>query len=289
MIRASNLYRICTNRPVNNIEDLNAAKNKLIEKVNSKQIVFSEEDIDTYLTTQGLMTVAKDYLSEKEKYRTYVKDELPIGAKTYMEELWLEINHGFTNISFGEEVLATKKGKLVEDDAISLVGKLYNLVLCKNTERVYKGFLTGEADVVFTDLWGDKVIRDNKSPLSWSSFRKKFGIPPEYYWQLIGYCYLYDARIAYIDYTFMPTPLSILDEMKERMGEETYQLHIQTNESILNLTPLQRVKTFALDTYRYGTIESEIEFMLGRLERCHEYFNNLTYEICMNIFEQSED
>lgn len=279
MIRASNLHRVCTNRPVNNIESLNLAKSKLSEKVTSKKMEFLEENIDSYLTTQGLMTLAKDYISERDKYNSYLKDELPVGAKTYMKELWLEVNCGFIPASFGDDPISLRKGKLVEEDAIKLVGELYELPLTKNEVRIENGFLTGEADVVYMNLF-DKVIRDNKSPVSWSSFRTKIDIPTEYYWQLVGYCYLYGAKEAWLDYTLMPTPKELLDDIKEKLGEEGYNLHLQMNENILKLEPKQRVKTFKLDS----NLEEDITFMLKRLKSCEEYYNNLTYNTCMNIF-----
>lgn len=284
MIRASNLYRICTNRPVNNVEDLNAAKNKLIEKVNGKKMIFSEEDIDTYLTTQGLITVAKDFLSEKEKYANYLRDELPVGAKTYMKELWLDTNYGFVEFSLNEEAFSLQKGKLVEDEAIKVIGSLYGLELKKNDKRVEKGFLTGEADIIYQGILGENIVRDNKSPISWVTFRNKYGIPAEYYWQLIGYCYLYDAKEAWLDYTFMPTPTEIIEAQKVNLTQESYDAHIKMNEVILNLPLDKRVKSYKLDT----NISGEISFMLGRIDRCKEYYDTLTYEKCMNIQKQED-
>lgn len=279
MIRASNLHRVCTNRLEDNSESLNLAKSKLIEKVEGKKLVFSEEDIDIYTTTQGLMTVAKDYIAEREKYAAYLRDDLPMGAKTYMKELWLEIHHGFVQFSLGEEAMPLRKGKMVEDDAIKLIGELYGLNITKNTERKEEGFLTGEGDIIYTELFGN-VVRDNKSPISWNTFKNKIDISPEYYWQLIGYCYLYDGKEAYLDYTLMPTPKELLEEVRDKLGEEGYNLHLQMNENILKLTPKQRVKTFKLE----ADIQSEIDFMLARVSKCEDYYNNLTYETCMNIF-----
>lgn len=284
MIRASNLHRICTSRLEDNSESLQQSKQKLIEKVEAKKLVFSEDNIETYTTTQGLMTVAKDYIAEKEKYEAFLRDDLPMGAKTYMKELWLEMNYGFVSFSLGEEAMPLRKGKMVEEEAIKLIGQLYNIELSKNVERVTIDFLTGEGDVVYRDNLGSNIIRDNKSPISWNSFKNKIDISTEYYWQLIGYCYLYNAKEAYLDYTLMPTPKEILEEVKDKLGEEGYNLHLQMNENILKLEPRQRVKTFKLQC----NLEDEIQFMLARVEKCKLYYQGLNYESCMNIFENKE-
>ena len=276
MIRASNLHRICSTRLEDNSASYQESRKKLIEKVTAKKLVFSEGDVETYTTTQGLMTVAKDYISERDKYA--------IGAKTYMKELWLEIHHNFVMLSSGEEGLPTKKGKLVEGDAIKLLSNLYGIPMVKNEERVEVDFLTGEADIVYVE-GSYKVIRDNKSPANWMTFRSKMGIPSEYYWQLIGYCYLYGAKKAYLDYTLMPTPEELLLELKDKIGEEEFELHKKMNEEILNLPPEKRVKTFLLK----ADLEKEIAFMLSRIEKCKEYFNTLNYDICMNINNLKEE
>lgn len=285
MIRASNLHRVCTNRLEDNSELLQQTKQKLIEKVEAKKLVFSEDKLEEYTTTQGLMTVARDYIAESKKYESFLRDELPMGAKTYMKELWLEINYGFIPFSLGEEAIPLRKGKMVEEEAIKLIGQLYGLEISKNIDRVNIDFLTGEGDVIYKDSLGTNIIRDNKSPISWNSFKNKVDISTEYYWQLIGYCYLYNAKEAYLDYTLMPTPKEILEEVKDKLGEEGYNLHLQMNDNILKLTPTQRVKTFKLQC----NLQEEIDFMLSRVEKCKSYYNSLTYESCMNIFESKDN
>lgn len=283
MIRASSLYRVCTDRLVDNTEDLNFAKEALKIKVEEKgDKVFSIDDIEEYKSTRGLVTLVKSYLSEKEKQIKFVEDVLPKGAKTYMKELWLETNVGLSPTPSIKDALPLRKGKLMEDEAIQLLSLHYNSPFVKNTERVSKGFLTGEADIVYFTDW-EKVIRDNKTPVSWESFRSKVGIPPEYYYQLIGYCYLYDAKEAYLDYTLMPTPTELWDDIEESLKVNIVQAHEKINKAILNMTPSQRIKTFKLT----ANIPEEIEFIKSRIDKCEEYYNTLNYELCMNIFDET--
>jgi hypothetical protein len=278
MIRASGVHRICTHRLTDNTVQLNNSLALLEEKVQKKGLIFNLDDIETYTTTQGIMTVAKDFISEKDKYEAWIKDELPAGAKTYMKELWLQNNYNFVEFSLNEEGYATRKGKIVEERAIKLIAQYYNLDIVKHEGRLEIDFLTGECDVLYNN-GVNNVIRDNKSPISWSTFKNKTGITSDYYWQLIAYCYLYYATEAYLDYTFMPTPIEILDDVKDVLGEEEYQAHLLMNASIEDLEISQRIKTYKLNT----DIQSEIEFMKSRIVKCKNYYDTLDYERCMNV------
>lgn len=276
MIRASSASRICTNRPTFSQEDLDKSFETLKKKVGDD---FHIENLETYMTTRGIMTVAKDVKKELEKKHLFDTDPLPDGAKSYLQERWLELNYGFVDVSSMEGSFATMKGNIVEDDAISMTAGYYDLSFKKNTERITKGFMSGECDVIYTKD-GIRIIRDNKSPETWRTFRAKKGISIDYYWQLIAYCYLYDAQAAFLDYTLMPTPSEIVHMITRNLSDINAGKFYDMEDKIINLPTSQRIKTYNVDSF---SIISDLEFLKSRLQKAEKYYNTLTYEQCMSI------
>lgn len=133
----------------------------------------------------------------------------------------------------------TKKGLLLEDNAIKAVGLLTGTLPVKNTERRNNPWIQGECDVLT-----DEAIRDIKC--SWSrdthpwfiedaeSKAKEYG----YDWQMQGYMWLWDKPVAYIDFILLPTPYECLKPWDDEFD------HIDMVESI----PLQhRIVTVKIE------------------------------------------
>jgi hypothetical protein len=292
MVRASQAYRICTNRITFDGQEFDRQEQAFSAKVLSKTgNPYYRGNLFIYLDTHGLKTDAKAFQKILKERETFLKDELPQGAKSYLHEIWLEKHHGFRDyLTSSDDIIATSKGIYSEEAAIELLGEYYGRDFEKNAERKFKGFLTGEADIideqeviVFPD---DKVlareVRDVKVPVGWKSFRSKTSIPESYRWQLVSYCYLYDAVQAHIDYVLMPTPY----EVKVRLMETLPTRHLQnlndTDNAIMSLEPQQRIKSFSYT----GDLKSDIEFLKKRLDKAEKYYNSLTYETCMNFIEE---
>ena len=275
MIRCSSAYSICTNRPSFNEDEYNAIYEKVKEKVEKKGQVFSLLNIEDYCGMAGVMTDAKKLRTQIEKKYNAEHDPLPDGAKTYLEERWLELNYNFHDFGTTDSMPQIEKGNICEEGAIYLVGQRYNLAIEKNPNPAEgRGFLIGSYDVKYAN-----VIRDIKVPETWKSFRSKTGIALVYYWQLIAYCLLHDCTSAYLDYVLMPYPEEMVPRIVKNYSEEEKLKFVQVQNAIRNLDPKDRIKTYKVE----GDIQADIEFLESRLEKAEAYYDTLTYAKCMKM------
>lgn len=125
-------------------------------------------------------------------------------AKSYIIECFKEDQYGFSSFEGNQY---TKKGHIMEDEAIFQSSILDGISYEKNQERKDNGFITGECDI-FT---GNKVI-DIKN--SWDigthcffkreaeEKTKKSG----YDWQLWAYMWLWGVNSGEVHYWLLPTP-----------------------------------------------------------------------------------
>lgn len=274
MIRASSSHKICTNRLQFDYGEydifMENYKNKVYEKTKD---TFKEEKIEKYLSTYGLKNLTEKLIKLSNDKETFENNELPLGAKNYLEELWLENHLGLYDPQLGDENIALIKGKILEEEAISLLSSLFGKDFKKNTERANKGFLSGECDIIFNDS-----IIDIKIPLSIKSFRKKTKIENEYFWQLISYAYLYEIKHIYISYILMPTPEELLYKQYYNLSDFQLSLVKKTQDEIKLLNINDRIKTFKV---LYDI--SDIEFLKERIEKSETYYNSLNFEKCIKM------
>ena len=128
------------------------------------------------------------------------KDELSVGAKTYVTKLAKEMVYGY------DERISSKymdKGIRVEDASIDLYNAVMLASYIKNTERRTNDWLTGEADIVATH----KII-DIISSWSLTTFPvlAEQGEDKGYEWQLRAYMMLWEKPYAEIAYCLVSTP-----------------------------------------------------------------------------------
>lgn len=150
--------------------------------------------------------------------KTLKEGPLSVGAKTHIRELAAQEIFG---VEFEISDKKLEKGKLVEAAAIEMINRVRGLSLVKNAERRTNEWITGEADVFDA---GRRRGHDVKA--AWSV--ATFPICPEdvagsqralYEYQMLGYCWLWDADEWSIDYTLVDTPESLI-------GYEPLQLHV---------------------------------------------------------------
>lgn len=265
MIRCSELYRICTDRPEFDIQVYHAAKNELIEAVRKKGEEYDEGT--DYTTKAGLVTVAKSFEKQKEKEKKFNEDPLPPGALNYLELLWLENNYGFIPYYDLGQVYAIKKGRDFEEIAIGMVGELHFANYRKNTERISNSriFLTGECDIIWED-----IVRDIKVCETWATYRDKKELEIRYFFQVIGYCILYGVSKGYVDYVLIENYLE--GDVPEKF--------ITMEKTIRDLELKYKVKTFEITAEQ---VEVNKRFILSRLLKAKEYYSTLTFEKCMNL------
>ena len=140
------------------------------------------------------------------------KDELSVGAKTYVTKLAKEFVYGY------DERVSSKymdKGLRVEDESIDLDKAVHLSSYAKNMERKTNEWITGEADIV-----ADDRIIDIKSSWCLTTFYvlADQGRDTGYEWQLRAYMWLWDKPRADIAYCLVSTPDDLI-------GYESKQLH----------------------------------------------------------------
>jgi|VirMetMinimDraft_7_1064189.scaffolds.fasta_scaffold00418_24 hypothetical protein len=276
MIRSSSAYSICTNRPNFDEGAYFQILEKVKTKVQKKKETFSLAKIDDYCMTPGIATDAKSLKSQMTQKYNAEHDPLPDGAKTYLEERWLELNYSFYDFSIGDGLFKIMKGNLCEDGAIELLAKYYKMSFEKNGTRMSLDFLTGEADIIVSS---QEIVRDVKVPETWKTFKKKKGIPLQYHWQLIAYCLLYNCTSAYLDYVLMPIPEEMLNTYAKNFSEKEMLRFEKEQKSINNLPIEYRIKTYKLQ----GDIQEDIMFLESRLKKAKEYYDSLTFSKCMKL------
>lgn len=265
MIRCSELYRICTDKPEFDVHVYHSIKNELIEAVRKKGEEYDERT--DYTTKTGLVTVVKNFEKQKEKERKFIEDPLPPGALNYLELLWLENNYGLIPYYDLGQVYAIKKGRDFEETAIGMVAELELSNYRKNTERISNSriFLTGECDI----LWED-IVRDIKVCETWATYRDKRELESRYFFQVIGYCILYGVSKGYVDYVLIENYLE--GDVPERF--------IAMEKTIRDLELKYKVKTFEITAEQ---VEQNRSFILSRLLKAKEYYSALTFEKCMHL------
>lgn len=138
--------------------------------------------------------------------------ELADTAKTFVQDQWLLNNKGFwkqTDTKF------TEKGLFGEEDSITMLTELDGVFYKKNTERITKGHLTGECDIV-SSINGNKVIQDTKTCWDPRTFMNA-DMSKIYEWQLRVYMYLYDADEAWLRYCLTDCPSHIFEYEKYKL------------------------------------------------------------------------
>lgn len=146
-----------------------------------------------------------------------------------------------------------EKGKIMEDEAIRMIGRLDDEIYWKNTTRFNNEFITGEPDVIADD------IKDIKCSWSYATFplldteiKNK-----DYWWQLQGYMWLTGKTEAELCYCLLDTP------------EELFKLP----EDELKYTTIPEYKRVKRFTIKYD--EKAIEELKKKIVLCREYLDTL--------------
>ena len=158
------------------------------------------------------------------------KDELSVGAKTYVTKLAKEFVYGY------DERISSKymdKGIRMEDTSIELLNAVKLTSYVKNTERRENAWITGEADIVATH----KII-DIKSSWSLATFPvlAEQGEDKGYEWQLRAYMMLWDKPYAEIAYCLVSTP----DDLIGWEAPSLHQVDHINRELRVTLVPYER-------------------------------------------------
>ncbi|MED6004891.1 MULTISPECIES: hypothetical protein [Enterobacteriaceae] len=192
-------------------------------------------------------------------------------AKTLVKEKVRQLKHKAPSKFSGSK--ETRKGNLVEEDAILFLMQQKFISAEKNTIRFTNDWITGEPDIIT-----DKAIRDTKCP--WSYWTMEYfkedveskALDAGYDWQQLGYMWLlrenhqYEPRFineAWLDYILMPTPKECLSSYDD------FYLH---HEFVLEMDPKDRISS-----YKVEYDQERIDLIKLKVEAARKYANTLVF------------
>lgn len=182
-------------------------------------------------------------------------------TKTYLRKVFREIKYERRE-EF--ESKHTKKGKLKENDAITLVSRKTKLFYKKNVIRISNHYVTGEPDIYEGEkLVGCKIGGDVKC--SWSIFTFPFKddpLDPSYHWQNKVYLYLTGAKEWYTHYCLVNAPDTLILNEKKSLW---FKLDCPEDESNENYEEY-------ID--KCIEIEKNLIFDMAQFKKDHPYFNH---------------
>lgn len=132
------------------------------------------------------------------------KNSLPAGAMTELDKM---ISQKFINWEDNFDFYTMEKGRECENDSIELYNELNDTFYIKNAERIKKGNLTGECDLIDHK---ESLVIDIKTAYSKKTYPLVLRMSSLYEWQLRAYMYLYDVNQAELAYCLVNTPEQLI-------------------------------------------------------------------------------
>jgi len=178
-----------------------------------------EKTIRTAKQTEELATL----LQKKEKSKDVVLSETCI---TYLLEVYAWEKYGKEPLNADKKGRAVEKGKLVEDDSITLLSLVDKKMYVKNTDRFSNEYLSGEPDIISKN----KVI-DIKSSFDIISFLSviKKPINPAYKYQINGYMDILKLDEGEVSSCLVNANRSMINDEMKRLF---YKMDVATEENI---------------------------------------------------------
>jgi len=191
-------------------------------------------------------------------------------TKTFVLDTFLKREFGYEETITNDAMM---KGLLLESDAIALVSKFENKFYKKNKERKSNDWIMGELDVKAIDHIKDiKVSKDLKT------FAKVTEVKKQYYYQALGYMWLWDIPKYSLTYVLLPNTEEMIERQCSRLSfhlvGEDYEIakdQIIHNNKLIEKLPIEmRIKTFDFE-YNHEDCENLKEQIL----RAREYYKTL--------------
>jgi hypothetical protein len=156
-----------------------------------------------------------DALNEKLAEIEHTKDDepLPQTAKSYLKKYYAYLKYGKWSASLDKGNKYVNKGKLAEEDSITLLSRLDKTFLKKNENRLVNDFLTGIPDIIVEETG---YIYDVKTSWDIETFFDNLDkdLNPLYWWQLQGYLALTGYKQGEVSYCLVNTPETLLEGEK---------------------------------------------------------------------------
>lgn len=222
-------------------------------------------------------------------------EELPQTAKSYLKKYYAYLKYGKWSAGLDKGNKYTNKGKLAEEDSITLLSRLDKLFLQKNEERLENDFLTGIPDIILgEDILNAEYIYDVKTSWDIETFFDNLDkdLNPLYWWQIQGYLALTNCRRAEVSYCLVNTPETLLQGEKfallnrfDVVSEDDPSFRKAYNELLNNMTfddmPIEsRRLRFTIERD-----EEAIQKIYKRVEMCRAYLTKLQSLHAKGTFE----
>ena len=172
-------------------------------------------------------------------------------AKSYLKELYLRVKFGIQKDVTSKYI---SKGLMVEESAISLLSNVYGEFYTKNDEFKANDYICGTCDI-----YENGIIRDIKSSWDATTFPMfETELPnKEYFYQLQGYMWLWDAETSFVDYVLIDTPSQLIEDEKRRLAWKMGLIDDISEEYLEACAEIDRIHSFAQipDEYRVKSFE----------------------------------
>lgn len=210
-------------------------------------------------------------------------------AKSFVESIWLQKQYGYRDILTTKEIL---KGRLCEQDSISLLDEVYPLSVFRQTEKRGKekenGFFRGRCDI---DLPSYDMVEEIKTVWDLKIF---FNIKDEKDLHTVQgnvYCDLYGRRSYALHYCLVDTPSDLIEKEAGKyafLGRGTDEFvevfdQLSRNHKVGHIPPNERVKTFVVE--RDDELLNELREMATIAK---DYYNSLSLLCKQNLTQKKE-
>lgn len=150
---------------------------------------------------------------------------------TYLLEVYAWEKYGKEPINADKKGRALQKGKIVEDDSITLLSLVDNRMYIKNVDRVYNEYLSGEPDIPVPNIKNPEKVIDIKSSFDIISFLSVIKKPlfNGYKYQVNGYMNILGVEEGEIAYCLVNAPESMINEESRRLF---YKMDVATEDNL---------------------------------------------------------
>lgn len=234
-----------------------------------------EKSIRTPKQTEELATLLQKQINSQ-------KVTLSDTCTTYLLEVYAWEKYGKESTSGDRKGRQVEKGKISEDDSITLLSLIDKRMYVKNTQRVFNDFLSGEPDLGDNpDIMKSKLIIDIKSNWDLINFLNTINRPLDkgYEKQLSGYKAITGADEAIVAYCLVDCPQMLINDEERRL---LYAMGSATEESpeyLKKAAKLRNNLTFSeipqsLRVNKIPVPKIDMNPIYERVEHCRKWLKN---------------
>lgn len=211
------------------------------------------------------------------------------GNKTYIEEVFIGEIEGVRKEAYGK---ALEKGKWCEQDGVKMLqDTIYKgSLVVKNKVRRHNDFIRGECDV-----FKNGIVYDIKNAYDRFSFGKA-ELSHNYYWQLVGYMWLWEAEQSRLFYCLnnMPDHLLVAEEYSLFYKNKGKYLTMESEDYLKDCEELRKAHNYdnkpvyeKFKVWDVPRLESDIENLKSAIGKARGYMNDL-YDEHLAMIENNQ-